>query len=144
MIVDSKMLLMCIGKELLLSRAMLEEDYSIDTSREFKFGGIRYKPRNFNEETGLLSCEILGVTWLTAPNTYKTRGPRYTENEVFLITKLIRAKKDFALWNGDSVKVDQSENLLTDIRNEYGERLLRIFNHIEPERISREIAKLKE
>lgn len=75
---------------------------------------------------------------------YKTRGPRYTEHEAFLITELIRGRVDTVLWNGDTIAVDVREGLLTGIRNEYGERVLRIFNHIEPEQIMEQLAKLKE
>jgi len=74
---------------------------------------------------------------------YKERVQRYSDTECFLITQLIIAKVNFVFPNGDTVVVDQSENLLTDIRNEYGETILRVFNHIEPERIIKELIKLK-
>ena len=76
--------------------------------------------------------------------TYKTRGPRYTKNEAMLIVALIKNRVDITLWNGDTIIVDQSENMLTDIRNEYGEELLRIFNHIEANRIAEQLEKLHE
>jgi hypothetical protein len=75
---------------------------------------------------------------------YLQRKQRYTNNECFLIASLIKNKIDIFLnWTEDSIFVDQSENLLTDIRNRYGERLLRIFNHIEINRIYDELIKLK-
>jgi len=76
--------------------------------------------------------------------TYKKRGLRYTDNECYLIAKIIINKIDILLWTKDSIIVDQSENLLTDIRNEYGEIILRIFNHIEEERILSKLKELKE
>jgi ribose 1,5-bisphosphokinase PhnN len=75
---------------------------------------------------------------------YKKRQKRYTDNEVYLINILIRNRVDTKLWNGDTIVIDQSENLLTDIRNEYSEIVLRIFNNIEEERIAEQLHKLME
>ncbi len=75
---------------------------------------------------------------------YKKRQKRYTENECYLIMLLIRGRINLSLWNDDTIIIDESENLLTDIRNKYGEQILRIFNHIEEERISKELRKLME
>jgi hypothetical protein len=75
---------------------------------------------------------------------FKIRPARYTKNECYLIMKLIRARVDLTLWNNDIIEIDQSESLLTDVFNEYGENVLRIFNHIEEERILEQLQKLKQ
>jgi hypothetical protein len=59
---------------------------------------------------------------------FEQRKPRYTENECYLIASLVFNQVDLQLWNGDVILVDQSESLLTDIKNKYGETLFRTFN----------------
>jgi len=56
--------------------------------------------------------------------TYKKRGPRYTPNEIALITALIKNRVDLVLWNGDTIRVDQSENLLTTLETSMGKNSL--------------------
>ena len=55
-----EMLSRCAGKEILINRAELEEDYGVDTSKTFEHKGILYRPIKFYVRTGLLCCEILG------------------------------------------------------------------------------------
>jgi len=74
---------------------------------------------------------------------YKKRTQRYTDTECFLLARLMKERIDLVLPNGDTVNFNKSEDLLTSIRNEFGEELLYIFNHIEPERIIKELVKLK-
>ena len=51
-----EMLSRCAGKEILLNRAELEEDYGVDTSKTFEHKGILYRPIKFYVRTGLLCC----------------------------------------------------------------------------------------
>ena len=74
---------------------------------------------------------------------YKKRVQRYTDTECFLLARLMKERIDLVLPNGDTVNFNKSEDLLTSIRNEFGEELLYIFNRIEPERIIKELVKLK-
>jgi len=55
------MLSKCAGKEILLNRAELEEDYAINTSKTFAHKGILYRLIEKDGRTGLLRCEILGA-----------------------------------------------------------------------------------
>ncbi len=68
---------------------------------------------------------------------------RYTSHEIALITILIKQKVNLKLWNGDTIKVDKESNSLTDIKDKSGKELLRIFNHIEYNRIVQKLRELK-